>query len=171
MVEHNPYHPSVNVAGEEPMGRMPSPDKAHTHTMVSHLKETRPWVMFMAILGFIGAGFMGIGGLSMIVVGAISGSAMKEAGGMGVGMLLLMSLIYLLAAFVYVYFSILLLRYASSINNLVDTEKTRYLEEALLRQKTFWKGVGIMTIIGLGLTIIGTLAAIIIGVVAASAST
>jgi len=38
--------------------------------MLGSLKSTRPWVMFLAILGFVGLAFMVLGSLMFIVVGS-----------------------------------------------------------------------------------------------------
>lgn len=103
------------------------------------LRQTRPWVLFLSILGFVGTGFMLLGGLLVSVMSAL---APKEA-----GIPVWMGLIYVGLAAFYLLPSLFLFRYAASIRRLCDLGSEDALLEALGRQKSFWKLVGISTIV------------------------
>jgi hypothetical protein len=47
---------------------------ALTDSIVDSLSKTRPWVLFLAILGFIGAALMALGSLPMLLGSAMMGS-------------------------------------------------------------------------------------------------
>jgi len=118
------------------------------------LNQTRPWVRFLAIMVFIGAAFILLGGLMIILVG-LTGSIFGASGGVfeqlpGGGFAV--GLIYLVVAVLYVPPGIFLSRYASAIKILESTCTSQALEKALKYQKSFWRYVGIMTVIGLVVT-------------------
>ena len=59
-----------------------------------YLKEGRGWAMFLAILGFIGMGFMVIGAIAMFAMGGMLGSQLGFPGA-------LIGLLYLVIAGIY----------------------------------------------------------------------
>ena len=68
----------------------------------------------------------------------MGGGADNTCGAVGVGV------VYLVFAFLYIYPSLRLWQYASSISLLEVQPNTFNLETALDRQRSFWKFVGIM---------------------------
>ena len=127
--------------------------------MLAALKSTRPWVMFLSILGFICLAFMVLGSLMFIVVGsAVTQQAKLPAFfGPGFGMLeLLLALIYF---FPFLY----LLRYGIAIGNIPGYGQAA-MERALQQQKSFWKFMGILMIILLVLYAVIFIGAITLGV-------
>lgn len=127
---------------------LPGPSEGPvTPLVLAYLRETRPWVLFLSVLGFILSGLMICGGASMALV-SMAGSAVGEfSGAMGV----VLGLVYLAMAAIYVFPSLFLWRYGSSISGLLATEDAEQLETALKHQRSFWRFVGIATAIGLGL--------------------
>jgi len=118
------------------------------------LNQTRPWVRFMSIIVFIGAAFMVLGGVMLFLVG-ITGSLANTGnnafgpmpgGGFGVGLL------YLVMAVLYIPPGIFLSRYASAIKNLESTRTSQALDNALKYQKSFWRYIGIFTVVCLVIT-------------------
>jgi len=85
--------------------------------VVRLLVETRPWVRFLSILGFIGAGLMLLAGLA----GAMFGLLMLVLYGL-IGLLYLVPLLYLF-------------RYASRISELEEVPHVERLEAALDAQE------------------------------------
>ena len=65
----NPYKvPEATLSSSDvyaPEGKM------YTQAMIEHLKNTKPWVRFIAVLGFCLAGFMVLGGISGLILGAV----------------------------------------------------------------------------------------------------
>ena len=104
------------------------------------LRQTRPWVRFFAILLYIAAGIMAVGGLIMVVL--VMTTSQKGAPGMvGIGLL------YVVLAVVYYFPASYLNRFASRITYFVNMRRNIDLEEALDAQRFFWKFCGVLAII------------------------
>jgi hypothetical protein len=156
----------VNL-GVRPEMSVPEGEK-YTSVMVMHLKKTRPWVLFMAILSIVASSLMALGGLLTIIGGTCFGSLMKNYSsnimGPSLGLLYgLLGFIYLALATVYIPLIVYLFRYAGSIKKLVSGGKTVDLENALGHQYSYWKFVGIMAIVGMGIAfVVGIIVVIVI---------
>lgn len=143
MSSFNPYQaPSASLDGS---GQL-STGLVITESMITALTQTRPWVIFLAVLGFIGAGLLVIGALFMLIV-AVAGSnfgssSSNFSGGLGAGV----AIVYLLFAGIYVLPSLLLIRYGAAIGR-IRIEGGRAFEEALRHQKAFWQTFGIMVVV------------------------
>ncbi len=147
----NPYAPpqahdyQVNDDGPGDAG-------AVSEAVMEPLRRTRPWVLFLAIVGFIGTGLMGLFGLFALALGTSTAGAGVPAG---------MGLVYIVLAGVYVMPSLRMLNYASSIARLVRDPRTERLVVALDHQRSFWKLVGIMTAVVLALYPIAIVAGVV----------
>ena len=126
-------------------GHVPPPS-AVTATVLDHLRGTKPWVRFISVLGFICAALLVLVGLFMMAIGGM-GSAIPGMEKLGKGFGVLLGGLYFLAALVYVFFSIPLYRYASAIQSMVQSRSTGALEQALAHQRSFWRRVGITTLV------------------------
>jgi hypothetical protein len=134
-----------------------------SESMLESLQATRPWVKFLAILGFIFAGFMVVGGLFMLV----AFSFIPPTPGLPHFFGPVFGILYIIMAiFFYVLPCLYLLRYGSAITRIPESGQAA-MEEALRQQKTFWKYLGIFAIVVLALYVFffigGIAAAIIIG--------
>jgi hypothetical protein len=105
------------------------------HEVLEPLQQTKPWVTFLAILGFIGTGLIVVVGLGIFAMGGQG----QLKGWMG-GLYILLGVFYLMP-------SLLLFRYGSSIGRLTVTRESRDLTDALTRQKSFWRLCGIATLV------------------------
>ena len=101
----NPY---ASPTAPTEQGSDEGEDGAITPTTRRALAETRPWVLFLSILMFIGAGFMLLAGFFFLV-----GSLM---GGIGIGGLF--AVVYILSAVIYLGPAYYLLMYAQRIGDL-----------------------------------------------------
>lgn len=109
----------------------------------------------MAIIGFIGAALMAIMAVPMLMGSAMMGNLEGLEGtdadqlGMmaGAGVMIGLGVVYLVSAAIYFMASLYLLRYAGSIKRAVASLGVADLEAALDQQASFWKLVGIMTLI------------------------
>jgi hypothetical protein len=136
----NPYsspQPSGWSSGEVAGG----PVSART---ISELRQTRPWVLFLSILGFILAGLMTLGAIAITIMvffapARVAGLAAGQSAMMWIG------------AFLYFVFPYYLFRYSSRIGLLLYSPEVRYLEQALEAQKSFWRLAGIVTIVMMAL--------------------
>ena len=128
-----------------------------TPAAIAHLRGTRPWVRLLSILGFVGVGFLviaavGVVGFTRLIPGT------GPLGGLAVGSF------YLLMAGIYVFPALFLSRYASAIRRLESARDAVSLERALEEQKKFWRLVGIITLVALGVNVLVVFFVIVAGV-------
>lgn len=152
----NPYTAPATSGGSMGPGYAPGHAAATgiTEYMLASLRETRPWVLFLAILGFITCGVMVLAGIAMFLIPSL------PTGTSPFPMSVLGFVYWALVPF-YLVPSLKLLKYAGAIRNLLAGGGIPALEDALLQQKTFWKLVGIFVLVGIALYLL-----VIIGVVA-----
>jgi hypothetical protein len=125
------------------------------------LTEAARWTTFLAILGYIGIGFMVIAALFMMTVGA-SMSSYKSIMPMGGG--LLFSLIYLAFAALYFFPVNYLYKFASNMKSALRSNNQAELTKAFEYLKSHYKFIGILTIIVFGLYILAIFGAMIAGI-------
>jgi hypothetical protein len=153
----NPYGTSVEPTGQ-----------AITAQMTEALRKTKPWVRMLSILGFIGSGLMIIIALFVMASGAIGG-AMGRSFGLGAAGGIALGLVYGLMALLYIFPSLFLFRYASAIASMLSEDTVRGMENALEAQKSFWRFIGILTVVMLSLYAV-VLVVVVIGAIIAAAS-
>ena len=105
-------------------------------TEVGHsLAETKPWVRFLSILGFMGTGV----GTFVFLVGSMVGGGVP--GPFEMIIMVPMALLFYLIP------SILLWRYGTRIGEFLRGSDPATFSAALIAQKTFWKYLGILALI------------------------
>jgi hypothetical protein len=109
-------------------------DYVLSETAREHLRATRPWLMFSAILFFI---FTGLGGLMIFF--ALFG----RLGSLGI-VEMFVSFLFLS---VYFFLGRSLYQYSTGIRNAINLHDMSYLDEAFRHQKNFWVGVGIIWVV------------------------
>jgi len=102
------------------------------------LRKTKPWVRFMSVIMFIGSAFMALGGAIMMAAGAAGAPGAVGA---------FLGILYILMAILYVIPAVFLWRYADRIGSFLLQRTPGRLASALEAQKSFWKFVGILTLI------------------------
>lgn len=107
-----------------------------------YLKVASKWATFLAVLGFIGTGFMVLAGIIMVVVSPMS----KLGSTFGVPMSLLGGLYILLAA-LYFFPAFYLFKFASKSKIALDTINQNEFDNSLKNLKRMFKFLGIMTIV------------------------
>jgi len=126
------------------------------------LTKTRPWVRFISILVFIGCGLMLLSGLAAMVMSLTTvGGGFT---GIGVGVAVLVA--YAFGACLMLPMGMFLSRYAKAIRAVQGSRRIEDLEAALGAQKSYWKYLGILTVVGLSLSILGVVAGLIFGLAA-----
>lgn len=123
------------------------------------LRQTRPWVLLFSVLMFIVAGLMFLGGLAMAGIGLIGGRGAMSIAAIG-------GVVYVLGGMLYFFPALYLGRYGSRIGSLAVTRRTDTLESALEAQKSFWKFLGVATLVVIGLYVALIVVVLIIGVAA-----
>lgn len=141
----NPYSP--------PLSGQAVDSSYINESVIEVLRTTGPWLRFMSILGFIGAGFMMLAAAAMLGMSAIgfAGTA---------GLPSWLGLFYVLFGALYIYPSLLLWRSASSIGRVVAGEGESALVEHLRLNRSLWKFIGISVIAVFALYILGIVAAV-----------
>ena len=149
------YAPPRGAVGTAPQyaGQVPA-------GTIRALKETRPWVLFLAILGLIGTALMLLGALSVTMMGSMVGA---RAGIPAAG-LALMVIAYVLLALLYVYPIIKLFKFCGAIQRLTHSGAAPDLDEAMRQQKSFWKFIGILTLVMIVIYLVIILLVVVAGV-------
>lgn len=136
---HNPYQ--TGVATPEPYS---SPGYVSPVTYQA-LAGTRPWVKLCSVMGFIGAGFIILAGIVMLITGAVIGSKNSAVGAVPA----FMGVFYIVVSIFALFPAIKLWKYGSSIVRLMSSRSTADLDQAMIEQKGYWQFVGILLLIGL----------------------
>lgn len=136
---------------------------AVTAAMVEALRGTKGWVLFIGILLFIAAVFMGLAGLMMVVGMGIAGLADEGMPG-GTAVMAGMGVLYLISAAIYIFMGLYLVQYAGACSKVVKDAQAGDLEAALDHQRKFWKLGGIMALIFMVMAVVGMVAAVAIPV-------
>jgi hypothetical protein len=145
--------PTVGVVASD------SDQEAITPRLRRALAETRPWVMFLAILGMVLGGLGTLSGLGFLVLFSLAAGAR----GMLIGLAMLVApALYIVAAYY-------LLSYGLKIGNFLRSSSVRELEGAMIAQKSFWKLIGIITAVVLALYVLVIILMVALGAFAASA--
>jgi len=129
-------------------------DRAMLNYIRNALRATRPWTRFLSILGFIAAVLMILSGIAMLLGRNFwpmppDAPALMLTGTINVAL----SIFYLIP-------SVWLYRYSSAISRFLGGGGAIELGNALVYQKSFWKFVGILTLLSILLAVFGILAAI-----------
>ena len=110
--------------------------------LVNAMREMRPWITFFVVLGYIFGGLIVVGGAR----------ALWEAHGFWentkAGANLALALVYLLP-------TLYLSRYRREIGRVVAGGGMLALSNAIVHQKSFWRSTGILTVIMMGLALVG----------------
>lgn len=130
---------------------------AITVGIVSQLKRTRPWVLLLSVVGFFFTALMGLGTLGIFFGGGaailgMSGQQMPVNSGLPI---IAVGVIYLLMTLLYFFASLYLIRYAGSIKKVINFGGSDNLEAALKSQASFWKLMGILTLIMIVFMLVG----------------
>jgi hypothetical protein len=145
----NPYQSPAEASGS-PLGQL---ELASGSRIVSLLRQTRPWVRFLSVLGFIVAALLLIGAVIGLIVSATTQGPAESV----------MFVIYLACAMLYIVPSVYLFRFADRIADLERTGRVESLVNALEAQKSFWRFVGIMAVVVMVIYGLGIMAMLLFG--------
>jgi hypothetical protein len=152
-----PSEPVGNPQENPVVSVSPPPGVALTENARIYLDQTRPWARFIAVLIFISVGMMALASFALIFIGIVGGSApafMGARSDMNPIMLVFPGLLYLAMSVLYIAPGIFLSRFATGIRNLRDNPQDSVLEDLLKHQKSFWRYVGILTLIAVVLMVV-----------------
>jgi hypothetical protein len=152
-----PTAPYGSATGGEPYR---SDDRAEvSDAAVELLRQTKPWVTLLSVVAFICTALMLLGGIGMMVAGALApqGGAAPAAA---------LGAVYIPMSFLYIYPGLKLWSFSSSIGRLLASRSNMDLEAALGQQKSFWKFAGIVTIVMIALYAVFFVGIMLVGVAA-----
>jgi len=144
--EVNPY-----VSPPEPAA-VEVPEQPHEQGEVSPgvlkaMAQTRPWVSFLSILGFISGGLILLAALAGIFLSLRGAGGFGASGALGALTTLVSSAICLLLAYY-------LFRYGQHIGRFLRSPRNSGLEAALVAEKSFWKLTGILVAVVFALCVL-----------------
>lgn len=150
----NPYKSTQSDLNEQ---KLVVPQGFFSGTMISYLKAASPWIKFMGIISFIGAGIMilnaiGILFLSSFLFPFIRNVILNQLSSFS---FLLRSfnaalgVVYLAMGIIYIFPAKYLYGFSSKINLFLKTKDEHAMEHALANNASFWKFNGILVIISL----------------------
>ena len=125
---------------------------ASTPAVSRILQQTQPWARLISIMGFVSVAFMMIGGVAAGAIGLATQNVQAAV----------LVIVYPLLAVLYIFPSMYLMRYSNRIREFVSQGQPAQLEAALDAQRSFFKFVGILTLAGIAVAALGTVAAIVI---------
>ena len=135
--ERNIYQPpQANLGPPQPVEGGFSP------RTIELLRKTRPWVAFVAFMGLGLTGLIVLVGLVMTVMMVVNGGDVEF---LGIGLL------YLFLAVIYYFPFHFLMKYARAIKSFVASNGVSDLENALAAQYSFWRLIGMMTLVVLAI--------------------
>lgn len=138
----NPYKaPETTAATTVAEGDLYLPDPVRVP-----LLKSVPWIRFMGILGFIGAGIVALVGI-LFIVGITSIMGAFDMAGMGSGMAVFVGLLYIGFAVLIFFPALYLYRSGTSLKAFRDSSTSGDLASSFTSSFRFWKFIGILYII------------------------
>ena len=131
-------------------------DRAILNYIRKSLRATRPWTRLLSVLGFIGTGLMVLAGLGVIVGETFIPVSEKTPP------LVFMGILYILSSVFYLVPSIWLSKFSTAVSVFLKSGDAIELGKAIAYQKSFWKFIGILTVVSIALIVLGIIAAILI---------
>jgi len=157
----NPYKsPETSIVPEKTQGA----GSVLNETMLGYLNEASPWLRFIGILGFIGAGLSVVGG----IIFAITTSVVPDiTGGMVNFPVWIFALIYIGIGSLLFFPARFTYNFGTKIRSYQFSGSDDDLEQALRNNKSLWKFQGILYIIYIALIPFLIIVGIIVAVVSA----
>jgi hypothetical protein len=163
--------PQTDVNAVNPL----APEWRLTETMVLYLKGASPWLRFLGILAFIGAGGTMLGGVLFLISGALGGFLSDvltsqidtidavEAGVIG-GITIFTGVLIIITGVICFFPARFIYNFGNKIKKFLQNNSEEELESAFKNNKSLWKFIGIVAIIYLAflpVMLIGSVIAVI----------
>lgn len=107
------------------------------NSIKENLITAAKWARFLAIIGFVFTGFMGIASLFVLVTAMAS----------GIGMLMFMAVVYIGLTVVMIFPALYLIRFAGSTEKGLNSNKQGEFDYGIQNLKSLFKFTGIYTIV------------------------
>jgi hypothetical protein len=161
--------PQTDVNAVNPL----APEWRLTETMVLYLKGASPWLRFLGILGFIGAGGTMLGGLLFLISGALGGWFLADVlasqmdtldaaeAGIAGGVTIFTGILIIITGIICSFPARFVYNFGNKIKNFLQNNSEGELEAAFKNNKSLWKFIGIMAIIYLAFVPVLLIASVI----------
>lgn len=113
----------------------------------NYLINCAKWGKFLAIIGFIGVGFMVLGALFMVGIGSAPFGAGNIVGGVG-------AVMYLIMAAVYFFPCLYLYQFSTNMKAGIEANDQAQVESGLKNLEQMFRFVGILTIVFLSIYVL-----------------
>jgi NADH:ubiquinone oxidoreductase subunit 5 (subunit L)/multisubunit Na+/H+ antiporter MnhA subunit len=136
-----------------------------TENSKEYLRTTAKWTKFMAVISFIGIGFLALSGLILTLTGffipydTLNGMMLFPLGITGV--------IYFILSLVIIIPTLYLYRFSQKTIESLESNNSETLESAIENMKSYWKFNGILTIVSIALCVLVVPIVLIIAVASA----
>lgn len=121
-----------------------------TEAALLHLRATRPWVLFFAILSWLACGLLFVVAGAVLIGSLVGGAELAQASpGGNPAYLTGVSVAYFLIALLYILPAVKLTGYSGAIKRVVLSRSSQDLEIAMNKQRSLWKTAGILSILGI----------------------
>lgn len=129
-----------------------------------YLKVAAKWAVFLAILAFVGIGFMFLAGMAFLTLGSVL-SDFADFENMNLSIL---GVFYLLITVLYFFPAFYLFQFGNKIKDAVVSNNQLFLDEGLKNLKRLFKFIGILSVIALSMMMLMIPIAIVVGTMANS---
>lgn len=121
---------------------------------IGFLTETSKWAKFLSVMGFIGLGFMVLGGVFIMSMGNTMFGGASFRGGYSSMNPALFGLIYIAMAALYFFPVLYLYRFSTAVRDGLDMKNNDDITKGFENLKSHYKFIGIFTIIILSLYVL-----------------
>jgi hypothetical protein len=128
-----------------------------SETGLEYLKQTADWTKFMAVLGFISLGMMIFSGGILATLSGIlpSGNELSYAyNDLGENGMMITGILYVVLGAVMIIPYAYLNKFSNICRNSIRNQEEQLLEESFYFMKSYWKFLGIFTIVIISLVLI-----------------
>lgn len=140
-----------------------------TPLSLDYLNQTRKWTYFLSIVGFVSCGLIALIGLFfgtfMSFMDEFSNDLNRRTS-LPSGALFFITVIYLVLAFIIFLMYRYLYRFSVQLKAALNSNDVAVLEDSLKNLKSYWKFLGMFTLISLVIYAIGIIITLILAVVA-----
>jgi hypothetical protein len=127
------------------------------------LRQTQPWVRLVSVIYFVMSTLMIAGGIIGGVVLAFVRSR-SDAGAAGALAAIPLLIVYPVIGLFNLIPAVLLGRFARRAREFVASGQPHQLEDALDAQRSYWKFMGVLMIIGMAIMVVALVVAVVAGV-------
>lgn len=126
---------------------------------ISYLRVTQKWVKFLAILSFIGLGILFLAAIGLLISGLFIGNLTEVS-----FVLPILGFLYLILAGINFVPTWYLYKFSSNLEKMLNFRDNLKMEEAFRYLMAYYRFIGIMTIVILGIYLIVTIISAIAGI-------